>query len=482
MAAPTGSELDADPGIAQPKRRRRRPVRTAVALLAGLIVVALVVTGGYAFFSYQNFVSGVTHIDAIAAANRPATDIDGSAQNILLVGDDHRPANATAQELAQLGTEQDGGGLNTDTMMVLHLPADGTKATLVSFPRDSWVKIPGYGMNKLNSAFQTGTFKGGGDAGGAQLLVRSIQDLTGLTIDHFVRVSMLGFYNIADALGPIDVCLNAAVKDPYSTVDLPAGISTLNAQQALAFVRQRHGLARGDLDREVRQQYFLSVESRRILSAGTLLNPGKLQKVLDAVSSSLQTDPNLNFITLATQLRGLSADNITFSTIPISGTPTIRTGGGSVSIVQVDTAAMPEFIGKITGVPTKYSKATASPIGSVTVTVQNASGIRGFASENTTELKNLGFLTGDAATVSTQPLTTIEYPAGMEGEAKALSAFVSGASVVASTDVSGVTLLLGGDGKRVTKPVAPQPTAGAPAPAPAPAPASKGFAEGACIN
>ena len=471
-------------------RRPRRRVRTAIAVVAGVVSVALVVTGGYAWFSYQNFVSGVTHIDAITGADRPAVDVDGKAQNILLVGDDHRPANATAEQLVKLGTTQDGGGLNTDTMMVLHLPADGSRATLVSFPRDSWVSIPGHGKNKLNSAFRSGTFDGGGDAGGAQLLIATIQNLTGLTIDHFVRVSMLGFYNIAEALGPIDVCLNAAVKDPYSTLDLPAGVSTLNAQQALAFVRQRHGLARGDLDREVRQQYFLSVESRRILSAGTLLNPGKLNAVLNAVSASLQTDPDLNFIAIATQFRGLSANDITFATVPITGTPTIRVGSGSVSVVQIDTAAMPEFIGGITGTPTKYGAATASAVGGVTVRVQNGSGIRGFAAENTAALKDAGFRTGAAATVSTQPTTTIEYPLGMEADAKALSAYVAGASVVASTDVTGVTLVLGGDGKRVATPVvanpgptgSPQaPSAAPPAPAPS-APAARGFAEGTCIN
>ena len=155
---------------------------------------------------------------------------------------------------------------------------------------------------------------------------------------------MLGFYDVVKALGPVQVCLNNAVDDPYSTVNLPKGVSTLDAQQALAFVRQRHGLPNGDLDRIVRQQYFLSVEARQVLSAGTLLNPVKLQNVLDAVSSSIQTDPGLDLIALATQLHGLSANNLSTATIPVSGTPTITVDGNDVSIVQVDTAAMPAFI------------------------------------------------------------------------------------------------------------------------------------------
>ncbi|MHB1234788.1 MAG: LCP family protein, partial [Microbacteriaceae bacterium] len=357
-----------EPPIRHAGRRPGHRVRSALRWAAVFVVAVVILAGGYAWYNYQHFTAGITHIQAITNSNAPAHDIDGKGQNILLVGDDHRPAGATAKQLAEIGTTLDGGGTNTDTMMVLHVPANGSKATLISFPRDSWVNIPGFGMNKLNAAFAFGTRNGKGDAGGAQLLIRVIQNMTGLTIDHFVRVSLLGFYNIAKALGPIQVCLNHAVNDPYSTLHLPAGVSTLNAQQALAFVRQRHGLPRGDLDREVRQQYFLSVEARKFLSAGTLLNPVALQNVLDAISSSLQTDPGLNILALAAQMRGLTANNITFATIPITGTPTIKVGGSSISIVQVDTAAMPAFIANVIGTSSAYTTATAAPVNTVKVT------------------------------------------------------------------------------------------------------------------
>src|SRR5207302_972200 len=112
-----------------------------------------------------------------------------------------------------------------------------------------------------------------------------------------------GFYEIAKALGPIQVCLNHAAKDSFSGVDLPAGVSTLNAQQALSFVRQRHGLDQygGDLAREVRQQYFLSTELRKVQSTGVLLNPGKLTALLNAVSDALETDPKLDLLEFATE-------------------------------------------------------------------------------------------------------------------------------------------------------------------------------------
>ncbi len=465
------------------------------------VVAVVILAGGYAWYNYQHFTAGITHIQAITNSNAPAHDIDGKGQNILLVGDDHRPAGATAKQLAEIGTTLDGGGTNTDTMMVLHVPANGSKATLISFPRDSWVNIPGFGMNKLNAAFAFGTRNGKGDAGGAQLLIRVIQNMTGLTIDHFVRVSLLGFYNIAKALGPIQVCLNHAVNDPYSTLHLPAGVSTLNAQQALAFVRQRHGLPRGDLDREVRQQYFLSVEARKFLSAGTLLNPVALQNVLDAISSSLQTDPGLNILALAAQMRGLTANNITFATIPITGTPTIKVGGSSISIVQVDTAAMPAFIANVIGTSSAYTTATAAPVNTVKVTVLNGGTVNGAALKNTETLTALGFKTGTPGTTVSHPKTTIEYPPGAEGAAKALAAYVPGAVVTPVKTVTGVTLILGADGLQVTRPAsAPpgstthpaaaspgtgaQPTATQPVPAPSASPSSaaKDFAAGSCIN
>ncbi len=118
-----------------------------------------------------------------------------------------------------------------------------------------------------------------------------------------MRVSLLGFYQVVKELGPVEVCLNEAVNDPYSGVDLPAGTSQLDAKQALSFVRQRHGLPNGDLDRNVRQQYFLSQEARKVLSAGTLLNPIKMNAILSAVGGSIQTDTDL--VSLATQMRDL---------------------------------------------------------------------------------------------------------------------------------------------------------------------------------
>jgi LCP family protein required for cell wall assembly len=459
--------------------RKHRRAKRIIAWTAGALAVLLVVVGGYAAYSYFRFVDGVSHVDVISGHG------DGTTQNILLVGDDHRPDNATQEQLNQLSTTQDGGGTNTDTMMILHIPANGESATLISLPRDSWVKVPGHGMNKLNAAFSLGG--GGSDpTSGAKLLIQTVQGLTGLTIDHYVRVSLLGFYTIAQALGPVQVCLNNAVNDPYSGADFPAGVSTLDAKQALSFVRQRHGLPRGDLDRVVRQQYFLSVEAHKFLSAGTLLNPGKLTATLDAVSGSLETDPGLNFLQLAAQLQGLTGGKLKSATIPISGTPTITVDGEDLSIVQVDTAAMPAFIQSLEGVPSAYDSATAAKPADTTVTVLNGGSENGAAATATQTFSAAGFKTGTPGDADNTATTTIQYPKGQESQAKAVAALLAGAAVQQTASVKGVTVVLGDDGRM---PAAPGSGGGssssastAPAPAPTPTGVGTNYSSTVCIN
>ncbi|MDY0892805.1 LCP family protein [Frigoribacterium sp. CFBP9030] len=498
-----GGDAAATDGRTPPRHARARRRRVVVLpAVAGVMAALLLLTGGYAAYSYNRFVGGVTTVDAIPSpgggGSDDSDDVDGVAQNILLVGDDHRPDNATPEELALLSTDSDGGATNTDTMIVLHIPADGASATMISMPRDSYVDIPGYGKNKLNAAFSLGKQSGGSDAAGAQLLIQTVQNLTGLTMDHYVRVSLIGFYRVVDALGPVDVCLNQAAVDSFSGVNLPAGVSTLDAKQALSFVRQRHGLPGGDLDRQVRQQYFLSVEARKILSAGTLLNPAKLGSVLDAVSSSMETDAGLNFLQLANQVRDLRPENVRSATIPILGTPTVYVGGSALSVVEVDEGAMPAFIQGLVGPPQAYTDATAAAPADVSVSVANASGVTGAATVATDALAAAGFVTAAPASAESTAATVVNYPAGQEAQAKAVAAYLPGAVAVASSQVTSVTVVLGADGVTVQAPaVAPAPetpaeTAApdapetpettAPEPAPSPSPVGTSYAAGACIN
>jgi len=449
--APEETTRRARRGTAPPRHgRQKRRGGVVLPAVAGVLTMGLLLSGGYAAYAYGKLSGGVTRIDAITGATKTDDDVDGKAQNILLVGDDHRPDNATPEQMAELSTTSDGGATNTDTMIVLHINADGSQATMISFPRDSFVDIPGVGKGKLNSAFYYGTLNGGGDTGGAKLLIKTIQNLSGLSIDHYVRVSLLGFYQVVKELGPVDVCLNQAVNDPYSGVDLPKGRSTLDAKQALSFVRQRHGLPNGDLDRNVRQQYFLSQEARKVLSAGTLLNPVKMGNILKAVGGSIQTDTDL--VSLASQMRNLRPGNIQSATIPTLGTPTVYVGGSALSVVEVDTVGLPAFVQSLVGDPEEYTNAQAWRPANVPVTVLNGSGVTGAAGAAGQALAARGFPVGAPGSSETTKTTMVQYPAGKEGQAKAVASVVPGAVAVRTDTVSGVTLVLGTDGKTATPP------------------------------
>ncbi|WP_242090028.1 LCP family protein [Curtobacterium sp. DN_7.5] len=459
--APDETTRRARRGSVPPRHgRQKRRLSAVFPAVAGVLTMAIALSGAYAFYTYDQLASNVTIINAITGKKDTKNDVDGQAQNILLVGDDHRPDNATPEQMAELSTESDGGATNTDTMIVLHINADGSQATMISFPRDSYVDIPNVGKGKLNSAFYYGTLNGGGDTGGAKLLIQTIENLSGLQIDHYVRVSLLGFYQVVKELGPVNVCLNNAVNDPYSGVNLPKGKSTLDAKQALSFVRQRHGLPNGDLDRNVRQQYFLSQEARKVLSAGTLLNPIKLGNILKAVGGSIQTDTDL--VSLGSQMRNLRPGNIQSATIPTLGTPTIYVNGSALSIVQVDEVGLPAFVQGLVGEPEAYTKAGRAQPANTTVTVLNGSGVEGAAAAATQNLTARGFQVGAPGSSDTTKATQVQYPKGMESQAKAVVRVTPGAVAVRTSAVTGVTLVLGSDGKTVSAPSQPGSSASKP--------------------
>jgi len=478
--APLPRELD-------PRGHRhdvRRGAMIGLAVVAATVAVAIVAGSGWAWWTYNDFKSGIKRVNAIGGVDKPKQDVDGKDQNVLVVGNDDRDS-ATDKELRALGTTRDGGTYNTDTMMLMHLPANGAKATVISFPRDSYVAIPGHGKNKLNSAYPDGINDSNGNkAGGARLLVRTIQNLTGLTIDHFVQVDLLGFYRISNAIGGVQVNLCQAQHEPNSGINLPKGHSTIKGKQALAFVRQRYNLPNGDLDRIRRQQYFLSAAFRKVSSAGTLLNPFKLQRLLKAVNSSLQMDNSLDPLKLAEQFQNLSAGNLIFKTVPTHGTADNEAG----SVVVVDPAEVRQFATDlIGGKKSQFGSAKTVAPGSFTVDVLNASTTDGAAYRNADALRQRGFQVGTVGTVgTTSPATVIKYPSGMQAQAKTLAAQIPGAQAQQTSSVERVTLVLGADGLQVTErgSTTQSPTASATKTGPKPTSTNGMTAAdtGACIN
>ena len=439
-------------------------VRVGIRLAFAVVSLVALVGSGLAWATYKNFTASIKHGDAVPALAKGQRDVDGKDQNILLLGNDSR-AGATPAELRALSTQDDGGSVNTDTMMVLHVPAGGGKATVISFPRDSWVTVPDNGKGKINSAYGDGygAAKNAGkdetarQSAGIRLLIRTIAGLTGLHIDHYVQVNLLGFYRISNAIGGVDVCLlhpqNPSTDADefghgYSGINLPAGHSVIKGSQALAFVRQRHGLPGGDLDRIKRQQYFLSAAFRKVLSGGTLLNPFKLHSLLHAISSSLLTDPSLNLIALARQFQDLSAGNITFATIPNDGPQMIYPDGVATSVVTVDTAAMPGFVNRLQGKPADpgLAHAQAAAPSSVSLDVLNGTSVAGLAARSGDALRTAGFHVDTVDSTDPTAVTTIEYPDGAQAAAKAVATRVPGAQLVETGSVRKVTLVLGSNG------------------------------------
>ncbi|ONI84937.1 hypothetical protein ALI22I_31230 [Saccharothrix sp. ALI-22-I] len=235
-------------------------------------------------------------------------------------------APPTGQTVLLIGLDD---SANTDSVVLARFSPDGSIAA-ASLPRDSWVDIPGVGMGKLNSAYvqaHTAAQAEGrdGDAAGAEALVRTVEALAGVEIDHYAAVDMAGFAALGDAVGGVEVCLKAATRDEYSGVDLPAGRQTLSEDQALAFLRQRHGLMQGDLDRVVRHQAFLRGLVAKV--TGEVKNdPAKLARLVGAAHAQVRTDPGWDLLEFAGRLtRNIS---VRTATIPVGEPIEVASGWG----------------------------------------------------------------------------------------------------------------------------------------------------------
>jgi LCP family protein required for cell wall assembly len=321
-------------------------------------VLVLAVTG-IAWTQARELQDGLTTADVLDPDAAAGTD-----QNILLVGLDTRtdahgdPLPQALLDSLHAGSATDGGD-DTDTIIVLHVPADGSAVTAVSIPRDSYVQLAdGYGTHKINSAYarsaaaaRTRLAAGGATgpslevqaaAAGARTAIRTVEQFTGLTITHYAAVDLAGFAALSRAVGGVPVCLAAPVHDTYSGADFPAGRQTVQGAQALAFVRQRHGLPNGDLDRIRRQQAFLAGLASTTLSADVLTDPTKLQAVISAVQGSLTIDQGWDLLGFAGQLRGLTSGAISFRTIPVESEALRTKSDGDA--VEVDPARVRAFV------------------------------------------------------------------------------------------------------------------------------------------
>ena len=440
-------------------------------VLSALAAAAILGTSGWGWYLGEVAQANVNRTDALPADGN-VDQFDGAAMNLLLVGSDSR-ARLTAAQARELNTGTL-DGQNTDTMILVHVPADGSAASFVSFPRDSWVEIPGYGEDKLNSAYAYGynnAVEGASEkqrqSAGAQLLVRTISQLSGVKIDHYAEVDLLGFFELSNVVGGVEVNLCQPAQEPLSGIDLPAGKQTISGADALAFVRQRHGLLRGDYDRIVRQQTFIGAMIRKMLDEDVLLDLGKQRELVTAAADALTVDNNLDLMNLAQQMQTASPDDIRFQTVPIAFDG--KDDRGIFVTRLVDQQQMHEFFRTLTAdaKPTTDEAEPAEPEtverGTVTVDVYNGSGISGLAASASADLTAKGFTAGTTGNADSAGYTATEirHAPGEEALANTVLAAVPGASVVEAADVPAGTvhLVLGSDfngvGQKVTTTEAP---------------------------
>ncbi|MDL5155730.1 LCP family protein [Actinomycetospora termitidis] len=309
-----------------PAARRRRGLRALVYLLVGVLILVLLAAAGI-FLVTNKLGDQVGRYPSVFAGldqnQRPAGKL---GQTFLLVGTDSRSPEATTGSDA---TAPDFvfGAQRSDVIMLATIADDGKSASVVSIPRDSWVDIPGRGMNKINAAYSFG---------GPTLLINTVEQLTRVRVDHFAVIDFAGFQQMTDAAGGIDV--NVGQQTERGGVVVPAGPQHLNGEQALVYVRERKSLAEGDFDRVRRQQNALRALVSQALSAGTLSSPTTAYGLVDTVTQHVGVDDSLSNTGLAElvfNLRDLRASNIEFLTVPTTGTGM----EGAASVVYLDRQA-----------------------------------------------------------------------------------------------------------------------------------------------
>ncbi|WP_329219306.1 LCP family protein [Streptomyces sp. NBC_01485] len=429
-----------------------------VAWGAGVTAVVVLGTGGVGAWIYNDLNNNINSadVDDKLGGDRPVNLSPGS-KNIMIVGSDSRDG-ANAKYGKDLTTMQ------SDTLMVLHIPADRKWASVVSFPRDSWVEIPscekGDGKSsaphhfKINEAFAIGGSNGKvGEA--AACSIRTVEANTGLRIDHFMSVDFSGFKGMVDALEGIEVCPEQAIHDEKAHLDLPAGCQTVKGEKALGYVRARYGVGDGsDIGRIGRQQEFMDALAKK--AKAKLTSPDAMYGFLQSITKSLTTDPDMAGIQplygLADQLKGIPSDRLSFLTVPNYGRVADQPTDKANVVWQYPQAAdlftslaKDEEVTKPQLAEAKKNVVYAS---SVRVQVLNGTGVPGRAAAVAEKLKDAGYtVTGTGNAPATVAKSTVTYPAGLDTRAAVLASRLPNLRATADSSAAAgvITLVVGTD-------------------------------------
>ena len=440
------------------------PVQRVVRAVCTASVVAVVLGTGLAWTNVRSFEDGIFHMSAPSLGHGG----DDGAIDILLVGLDSRTDAhgnpLSAEELATLraGDEE---ATNTDTIILIRIPNNGKSATVISIPRDSYVQAPGLGKTKINGVYgqtreakRAGLVQAGASAAeaaaagteaGREALIKTVAELTGVTVDHYAEIGLLGFALIADALGGVDVCLKEPVYEPLSGADFPAGWQTLNGPQALSFVRQRHDLPRGDLDRVVRQQVVMASLAHKVISGKTLSSPATLDRLQEAVQRSVVLSDGWDIMNFAEQLQKLAAGSVAFATIPVLD-ENGWSDDGMQSVVRVDPNQVHEWVdGLLQDQDAGKTEELAYSPDKTTVDVINDSDINGLAASVSEALAGKGFTAGSVGNNEGPKVSGSQVQAAKADDlgAQAVAKELGGLPVVADASVppGTVRVVLSGD-------------------------------------
>ncbi|MGH3244197.1 MAG: LCP family protein [Spirillospora sp.] len=436
---------DADPQPTAPHRRGWRILGWVCIGLSAVMVAGSLTAYGL----YRRAFGNIAHEDVNAqlGPNRPKKL--NSAMNILVLGSDTREgANA------KYGRSMKNEAPRSDTMILLHLSPGGGQAMGISFPRDLMVRMPSCKSRKgttipaqtraqINSAFTNG---------GAACVIKTIESISNVRVDHFMQVDFNGFKSITNAIGGVPVCLPKAVNDPQSKLKLGKGQHNIKGETALAYVRVRHGLGDGsDLDRIKRQQKFMGALANKAMSAGVLSNPKKLLALMNAVTKSLTTDDELTpqvMMDIAKEMQGMTSGKLRFVTVPSGPDPM------DPNRVALSAGAQPFFaaLRNDKTIPKVPAAGTVKiPPSQIRVRVYNGSGIDGQASRVADDLESQGFqVTVGGNAPSPSSTTKVMYGSGADQQAQSLAALIPSKPQPAARTTGGakpgvVDLIIGKD-------------------------------------
>jgi LCP family protein required for cell wall assembly len=481
--------------------------------VACVLATVVLMVSGFAYYVKAQVAS-------IGGSNVISGGPQTGAMNILLMGLESRtdyngnilPAdllNAMHAGSVQ-GVANGVGGQDTNTLILIHIFAGGQKAVGFSIPRDDWVTFPqpydgqsqgkidqAYGLAWAQSLSQTANssmsknqrYLQANEAGQAATIA-TVTALTGVHIDHFAEVNLVGFYELAKAFNGIEACLKPYnggqnLHDANSGFSQPhAGYVTLSARQALAFVRERDNLPNGDLDRTHRQQAVIDYVIWKLGHEGIFSDIGQLTSLLGVAKKYVITDSGWQILTFATEMKSLTGKNLTFQTAPVITTDG-HMAGQTVNLV--DPAAIKKAVQNAFYPPPPVAPPTAStspgtpaslPAAATTVDVYNGGGTPGLAGQLSRALTSAGFKAGKTGTIASQSSTQVLYGQGAEASAARIAGTFNGVTAAAGSSVAAghVEVLLGTDatsvpagiGSAATSPASPasSPSASSPSASP----------------